>query len=136
MEFLLAAVLFASAQTYDSPPEDSGPPPAEAQPAASAAPSLEEARDNFATVVQNFLAQNTREGVWNLRDKRSKKIRRLAFESLDPKTLKSASKAAHYRGQVKFKDVDSGAAVLMEMTLDMSTPQWRVSGAKMLKARK
>lgn len=106
-------------------PDDAPPPP----------PNLNDARENFATVVETFLAQNTKEGVWNLRDKRAKKIRRLALVSIEPKTVRAGAKPGLFRGRVKFRD-ENGKPVLMEMTVDMTGVQWRVSGAKMLEGQK
>lgn len=111
--------------------EEAAPP--EAPPVAA---TLQDASANFGTIVETFLAQNTKEGVWNLRDKRTKKIRRLAFQAVDEKTVREAAKDGHFRGHVKFKDADTGKRVIMEMTVDMSGSQWRVSGAKMLKRQK
>lgn len=99
--------------------------------------TLDDARVNFGTVVDAFLAQNTRDGVWNLRDKKTRKIRKLSFESIDEKSIKPASGGpARFRGLVTFKEAGAARPVVMEMTVDMSGTQWKVAGATLRRPQK
>ena len=149
---LLALPLLAQEQGGDYPqaPVRSGGPSAAgpAQGPASQAPqeeppapkeeaagplSMEDARLNFASVVETFIGQRSPDGFWPLKDKVSGRKRRLKLESIDETKITTArTGASHFTGPVILTDLADGNRPLRaDFTVDLSGSQWKVVGMKL-----
>lgn len=94
--------------------------------------TIDDARMNFRTVIESFLAANAPQGVWNLKDKRTKNVRRLSLFAIDEKSVRKAGEDGKYKGMVAFKEEGEDLPVQMEFTVDLGGESWRVVRAKMI----
>lgn len=131
MRALLALfLLLACAPVFAQDEGGGGEAPIKADPVPEM--TLDDARVNFRTVIESFLAANAPQGVWNLKDKRTKEIRRLSLFAIDEKSVRKAGEDGKYRGLVAFKEEGVDLPVQMEFTVDLGGDSWRVVRAKML----
>lgn len=114
-----------------APAASEAPPPAEAP----AGPmSLEDARINFQTVVESYLAERSRASAWLLKQKGSPKPLRLKLLSIDGGSIKPAG-PNRYSGSAAFKELSKGRRVRVLFTVDFSSEQWKVAGTPRLERR-
>lgn len=130
MRALLALSLLLACAPLLAQQESGGEAPIKADPVPQL--TLDDARVNFRTVIESFLAANAPQGVWNLKDKRTKEIRRLSLFAIDEKSVRKAGEDGQYRGLVAFKEEGADLPVQMEFTVDLGGDSWRVVKAKML----
>jgi hypothetical protein len=88
--------------------------------------SLDDARMNFGTVIDAFLAEKTQKGYWPLREKLTGKILHLQLVSKDPKTVADAGAGGKFTGTVNFVDLLTREKRKTEFTVDLSGSQWKV----------
>ncbi|MDD5656288.1 MAG: hypothetical protein PHF00_03435 [Elusimicrobia bacterium] len=108
-------------------PAAPAPEPAEAE----AKPmSLDDARVNFATVVENFILDRSGNGYWPLKRKTTGKALRLLFVGVDGKTVQSSS-AGRYSGIVLLRQVD-GPPVKAVFDVSFTQARWGVQSFRLL----
>lgn len=91
-------------------------------------PTLRDARGNFVTVIETFMAR--RGGLWRVPDKKNKALAQtLALQSIDEDSVVETGEAGRYRGVVVFKDQATKKPLRLEMTVDLGGPEWKVVSA-------
>lgn len=126
-----------AAQEQAPPPQESAgdtnpnPAPSE-EPAAGGAMSRDDARMNFGTVVDSFVAERSPEGYWPLRDKATGKVRRLKIAAKDPKSVVSGEGAGMFVGRVTLLDESSGERLKADFTVDFSGAEWKVKQMRLI----
>jgi hypothetical protein len=144
------------AASDDAPGTDAPPPPAPAgppvprdpanpnagpPPAASPEPGADhqdegpevsqaDARANAATLIQSFLAKHSEGGAFPLRDKTTKKLRRLKLMKVDEKGVEPAG-VARFTAPAWLKDEESGETLEASFLLDFASPDWKVVGLRL-----
>lgn len=93
--------------------------------------SIEDARVNFASIVETFVARQSPEGFWLLRDKKTGRARRLRLLSVNAKAVKDAG-AGRFKGPAQLRDLGEGADLPAEFVVDMSGSDWKVVGLRLL----
>lgn len=127
------------AQTQGPPPEQprDGGPDGTAQDnrggqnagPAAAPMSLDDARTNFSTVIEAFVAKRSEDGVWRFQEK-SGRVRSLRLEKIEVAELKTAGKG-RFSGPVRMRDVKDGAVLRMNFVVDFGGERWEVVGMTM-----
>jgi len=96
--------------------------------------SADDARTNFSTVVESFIASHSPDGYWPVRQKTTGKVLRLKFQSVSSKTVHEANEG-HYRGLATLREVQTDTLVKAEFTVDFSGPRWDVLGMRLLSVK-
>jgi hypothetical protein len=94
---------------------------------------MEDARINFETMVQTYLAQREKEGMLAVRDPGTGGRRFLRFLAVESNSVAKTS-GALYEGRVVFTDARSGQRVFGRFVVDFSDTHWRVVDARVLPA--
>lgn len=100
------------------------------QPEALPPMTLEDARLNFPTVVESFIAGVSPNGYWLLKEKGTDHTWKLKLVSIDTKTLRGAG-AQRYSAPAVLRDVRDGQRLRVEFTVDFSGDQWKVAGMRL-----
>jgi hypothetical protein len=107
--------------------QDTGDAPEGTAPAADPAAALADARMNFETVVQSFLAKRAPDGVWAARPPGAQRPWRLRFKSLDKAGIAAVSdQPALYKGKALMTIDGTTAELPVYFTVDLGTSAWRV----------
>jgi hypothetical protein len=108
--------------------DDAAPPPGPM--------SLDDAVTNFDTVVDNYIAVHSVDGVWSYTDKVSGKGLHLKVLSKDHESIKDAGKGKKkgkfFSGEVTLRDVKSGRKVKAVFLVDFSGADWTVKSLSLL----
>ena len=87
--------------------------------------ALQDARLNFAGVVEGFIDERSPKGYWPLRDKVTGKIRRLKLLRIEEDSVNAVGKT-RFNGTALLKDVRGGKLVSCVFTVDFAAPPWKV----------
>jgi hypothetical protein len=99
---------------------DDDPPPSEEK----AAPmTAQDAGDNFKTVVESFIAKNSRAGAWEYKEKG--KTSPLVLLAVDSGAVRKTGKET-YAGDATLRDAGTKRARRLEFTVDFSGANWKV----------
>ena len=109
--------------------EDAPPPPNQE----TGEMRLEDARPNFQSILEAFIAARSRNGYWPLREKTTKQVLRLKLQSIDLKDLRQEEKSV-FTAPALLLDVKNARRVPVEFSIDFSGTQWHVTRMRMLKA--
>jgi hypothetical protein len=93
--------------------------------------TLDDARSNVGTLITSFVTQRSAQGFMPLRDKRTKKVRKLKLVSVEEKKVKAAG-GKRYAAPAKLKDLASGQTLDAVFTVDFTGPEWKVVGMRLL----
>lgn len=110
------------AQTMAAPKEATAkdlPPEADPVPKLS----LEDAADDFKTVVESFVLKNSVDGVWSYKDKKTKA--HLTFVSVDAAGVRAAGKGL-YTGDAVARDLRTKKLRHFQFKVDLSGTDWKV----------
>jgi hypothetical protein len=121
---------FATGDLGTEPSQDEKPaaPPVEAAPAPM---TPEDAAENFKTVVESFVAKNSRAGAWEYEEKG--KITPLVLISVQAGGLRKSG-SERYSGDASFRDAATKRARRLEFTVDFSGANWKVVRVRPVKA--
>jgi hypothetical protein len=114
-------------QGGDEAAEDSGN-----EDAPSSAMPLADARVNFATVVEAYVAKNSAHGFWPYEEKKGGKdvkIWRLKLPSVADKSVEKQDEQ-RYSGLVKLRDARGGRTLTLKFVVDFSGARWKVVSVK------
>ncbi len=96
--------------------------------------SLDDARMNFDTLIDSYIAKLSPKGTWFLKEKGTGKTLSLKLFSKDLKSVKPASQGGgFYTGQATLLDKASGARIHVQFLVDFSGQQWTVKRMRILK---
>jgi hypothetical protein len=95
---------------------------------------MDDARDNFGSIVEDYVSQNSPDGYFPLRQKGSGKTLKLRFKGLQPGSLKKVS-AGHVAGVVAMTNAETRRLVMVDFFVDFSTPHWAVERASLAAPR-
>jgi hypothetical protein len=124
----------APSEDQAQPAPDSNPAPIEGQ-AAGGSMSLDDARMNFGTVVDSFVATRSPDGYWPLKDKTTGKVRHLKIVAKDPKSVEPGEGGGSlFIGRVTLKDESSGERLKADFTVDFGGAEWKVTQMKLIPA--
>jgi hypothetical protein len=90
---------------------------------------LDDARENFAAVVEGYVAKRSAKGYWTYIEKQGGKPRRLVGPSVDEESIQ-ARERSRFSGRVKLKDARGGKPVALEFVVDFSGVEWKVVEVK------
>lgn len=121
-------------------PPDPAPPvkpvlaPQPAQPLAERQDdlTLADARENFPGLAESFIADNSPNGYWPLRDEEGVVVK-FKLQKLLPSTV-AREAPGHFSGIALLRDVAGGAPRRAELSLDLSSDHWTVDGVRLLPA--
>jgi hypothetical protein len=85
--------------------------------------SLEDAAENFKTVVESFVLKKSVDGVWTYKDKKS--VARLALVSVDTSAVRAAGKGL-YSGDAVTRDLRTKKLRRFLFKVDLSGTEWKV----------
>jgi hypothetical protein len=94
--------------------------------------SISDARVNFATVVEAYVAKKSSNGYWSYAEKASGKKQkswRLKLPSVSDKTVREEDEN-RYSGLVKLRDARGGRPLTLEFVVDFSGVKWKVISVK------
>lgn len=133
--------------SQNAAPADPGSMPPSDDPGQSASPSeapretampgehkpmtIDDARLNFGTVVETFIAARSRHGYWPLTQKSSGRTLRLKYEAVESKTVRQVE-PGHFSGRVMLRDAESGRPVKAEFFVDFTGNSWSVERLRLL----
>jgi len=100
---------------------------------APTAMSLADARLNFGTVVESFIAARSRKGYWPLKQKSTGKTLRLKFVEVGPKTVREIQ-PGHFAARVLLHDLDKDQPIKADFYVDFSGRQWAVERLRLVPA--
>jgi hypothetical protein len=106
-----------------APSADAPPPPM----------TIDDARMNFATIVESFIAARSPKGYWPLKQKSADRVLRLKHEKTLPKTVRKIGEGL-YTGRVVLLEADEGFAIQAEFTVDLSGARWQVKRMRLVGA--
>lgn len=110
---------------------DSGPSNSDSAPAGPM--TLDDARTNFSSIVDSFVAARSPNGFWPLKEKATGNVLHLVSVSSDPKTINPVDGSAGvYAGTVIFRDQNTGENVKTQFTVDLSGAEWKVKSMRIL----
>ena len=95
--------------------------------------SLRDARVNFETVVEAFVAKKSVDGYWPYREKKGAKERKLKFASIDSDSVRLKGDSV-YEGAARMLEA-SGRRSILVFKVDFSGAKWRVVSVKPLAAK-
>ncbi|MCX5794546.1 MAG: hypothetical protein NTY77_03510 [Elusimicrobia bacterium] len=95
--------------------------------------SLADARMNFATVVESFIAAHSPDGYWPLKQKSTGKALKLRFESILPDSVREIQDG-RFMGRAVLRDVEANIPVKADFTVDFSGHQWQVESLSLVSA--
>jgi hypothetical protein len=93
--------------------------------------SLDDARTNFSTVVESFIASHSPDGYWPVRQKTTGKLLKLKFQSVAPASVHEL-KEGRYLGRALLREVQADSLVKADFTVDFSGPRWEVKGMRLI----
>lgn len=130
----LALAAWAPAAAQDNqPPPDNGPATNHVDESAGGSMSLDDARTNFGTVIDAFIAGHSRDGYWPLKDKATGLVRRLKVVSKEPKGITpDESGGGRYIGRITLKDANNGERLQAEFLVDFSGSEWKVKQMRLI----
>jgi len=129
--------------TSQAPPADQeeqqGPPPDSDQqlPADDSAPdvvkpmSLDDARMNFATIIESFVVERSPKGYWPFKQKSTGKVLKLTFAKTLPKSVHEVL-GGHFAGRAVLREVEEGFTVQADFTVDFSGSRWKVERMRLV----
>jgi hypothetical protein len=94
--------------------------------------TLDDARVNFATVVEAYVAKNSPDGYWPYSERKGgkgAKSRRLTHPKISDKSVEKSGDA-RYSGLVKLRDARGGRSLTLEFVVDLSGLKWKVVSVK------
>jgi hypothetical protein len=94
--------------------------------------SLEDARMNFGTVVDAFVAERTINGFWPLKEKSTGNVLHLKLVSKNTKSIRDAGGSRFYSGRVALRDIVTGDTVNVEFVVDFAGAEWKVKSMQIL----
>jgi len=110
---------------------DNAPPPDDSGAASDGGSmNLEDARMNFGTVIDAFVAERTVNGYWPLKEKATGNVLHLKLVSKDTKSIKDAGGSRFYSGRVSLRDLVSGDTIKADFVVDFSGSEWKVKSMK------
>lgn len=95
------------------------------QPPISTAFSIEDARFNFGTVVKNFIAENSSQGVWRVENPEIEEELALKLRAIDNSSIEQSGRGA-YTGRVLMRKPGSRRDTPVNFTVDFSGDDWKV----------
>jgi hypothetical protein len=90
--------------------------------------SLEDARDNFRTIVETYITRNSRNGVWAFEDAHGKR-RRLTLVRVETGTVASLADS-RYAGIALLRELGSNKTRRLRFVADFSGEHWKVVSVK------
>jgi len=96
--------------------------------------AIEDARLNFGTVVESFIAQHSAGGYWPLKQKTSGKLLKLKFVKTYPKSIREV-RLGHYIGRAGLSEIETGEDVQTLFTVDFSGSIWKVEQMRLVSIR-
>ncbi len=119
---VLAAALPAAAQDVETHVTVGGGPM-----------SLDDARMNFPTVVESFIAARTRDGYWPLKDKASGTVRMLKLVNKDVKGVQPVEGGEGlFSGRVSLEDGNTHEKLKADFVVDFSGTEWAVKKMRLI----
>ncbi|HAM36857.1 MAG TPA: hypothetical protein DEB40_10675 [Elusimicrobia bacterium] len=123
----------ASVSASDAQEAEEAPPSQDAasgqEPAAETAQTgyeaIEDARVNFATVVETFIAKRSERGYWIFAQEKNGKALKLKLDSILEPTV-HATGVGHYAGEVMLRELGSNRLIKADFQVDLASPQWQV----------
>lgn len=105
------------------PAADDAPPRA----AADVAPpvDLDTARENFAALVESYVAGRSRKGYWSFAVRKGAKARRLVKPAVDEDSVRKV-RGARYAARVSLRDQASRKPVALEFEADFTGSEWKI----------
>ncbi|MBI5240869.1 MAG: hypothetical protein HY926_10390 [Elusimicrobia bacterium] len=126
---VLLILFCALAQAQDEPAQEKEASP---EPIYAASMSIDDARMNFATVVESFIAARSPKGYWPLKQKSSARVLHLRLEKVLPKTVRKAGGGNVYTGRAALWEVDEDFAVQADFTVDLGGRRWEVKSMRLV----
>jgi hypothetical protein len=93
--------------------------------------TIDDARMNFATIVESFIIERSKNGCWPLKQKTTGKLLKLKFESILPKSVHEL-KEGRFMGRAVLRELATDSTVRADFTVDFSGPQWKVEGMRLV----
>lgn len=107
--------------------------PKESDGGSSGPMTADDARVNFASVVESFVAARSPNGFWPLKEKTTGNVLHLVLIDKEPKKVDAVEgSVARYTGQVLLRDQTTGDQVKASFTVDFSGSEWKVKSMKLL----
>jgi hypothetical protein len=122
----------ARAQDEEAPPaaeQEQAPAPRADE--ADRQPTIEDARINIGGIIQAFIDQRSPEGYWPLRDKRSKRVRRLKLTRVEDDKVKDEGKM-RFSAPAVLTDTENEGTVRAVFIVSFRGPEWRVVGMRLI----
>ena len=113
-------------------PPDSSDLPASKPEGAPEPMSEGDAKVNFPTVVESYLAQHSPRGYFPVTEKQTKKVWHLKLLEIQTGNLRSAG-TNRYTARADFKDVRNGAKLSIDITVDFGGSEWSVTTLKVVR---
>ncbi len=95
--------------------------------------ALDDARLNFPTVIESFIAEHSPHGYWPLKQKTTGKVLKLKFKSILPKSVRQL-KEGLYLGRAVLREVQADSPITADFTVDFSGSRWKVEGMRLVSA--
>jgi hypothetical protein len=114
-------------------PAGENPGDKEEQAASSGPMTLDDARMNFPTMVESFVAERSSDGSWPLKQKSTGKTLKLKYESVLPKSIRKI-KENRFTGRAVLREVEKDFPVKADFTIDFGGPKWMVVGMRLVSA--
>jgi len=115
--------------------EDGGPGPAEQEaPEAQNPMTIDDARLNFGTVVESFIAAHSPDGYWPLKQKTTGKVLKLKLDKIEDKTVRQV-RPGHFKGRAVLREIDEKRLVKADFFVDFSGMKWNVEKLSLVKIK-
>jgi hypothetical protein len=96
---------------------------------------MEDARNNFGNLVEDYIAQESPDGYFPLQQKGSNKTLKLQFKEFQQGSLKRVS-PGHFTGVVAMTNQETHRLIMVDFFVDFSTTHWFVERVSLAAPRK
>jgi hypothetical protein len=90
---------------------------------------LETARQNFATLVEGYVAKRSGKGYWSYAAKKGRAPRKLVDPEVDEQSVRLV-RNLRYAASATLRDADGGKPVVLEFEADFAGTHWRIVGVR------